>query len=86
MVLISPVFALALLTDNLCEAGFILVVLDLVTRYCNLIAAVASNRLVGASFTVLFNHRDVQIFATSVFAISEGSLTALLDVLFKTAH
>jgi len=86
VILVSLVLALALLASNLSEARFVYMVLDLMARHGNLVAAVASNRFVTASFTVLFNHCDVQIVAATVFAIYEGSLTALLNVLLKVVH
>ena len=82
MLLVPRVLALALGAGYLGEAGFVLMVHDLVPGDCHLIASVASDGLVSADFAMLFSLADVIVTATVIRTVCERFFTGFLQVLF----
>ena len=86
MRLATRVLALASRADDFREAGLVFVVLDLVSRHCDLIATIACYWFMRANFTVLFFLADMVSDAAVIRAFNEGFLTSLLHVLLELAE
>ena len=80
------VLALASVTDYASKAVLILVVVDLVSRYCHFATLVAHDGLVRADLAVLRDVTDMRLLSTFVRAVSEGVRTVLLDVWLELIH
>lgn len=81
MLLVPLILTLAFGAGYFSEARFILVVHDLVSRHCHLVAPIASNRLMRANFVMLFHLTDVILAATVIRTVSESLFTSFLQVL-----
>ena len=81
MLFIPCILALALVTLDLREAGFILVVLDLMAGHSDLIASITSDWLVCAYFLMFLSLTDMEVFTTVVGTISKSLIARLLHML-----
>ena len=83
MGIIATIFTLAFHTGNLCKAGLVLMMLDLVSRHCDLVAPIACDWCMSASIMMLLWFTYVVVGATIKSTIDESFRTRLLNMFLK---